>query len=109
MLPVPVEMLALPSQPRPLVSQVLGWLATILGSKHKVSLEEIDIAVKEQASLLKHLAINVALPGQSRAIGVDELMNVLKSWPPLCPCKKVEKQENQKALLVIMVNTGSVF
>ena len=65
--------------------------------------------MKVQASLLKHIAINGALPGQNRAIGVDDLIIVLKSWPPLCPCKKVEKQENHKALLVIMVNIGSAF
>ena len=47
---------------------------------------------------------------QARAgVGVDELMNALKSWPPLCPCKKVEKQETEKELLVIRVNIGSVF
>ena len=95
MLPVRVEMLALPSRSRPVVSQVLQWPAFILGSKHKGSLEEIDIVVKEQASLLNHIAINGAL---------QECAQVT-----LCPCKKVEKQENHKALFVIMVNIGSVF
>ena len=69
--------------------------ASILGSKHKGNLQEIDIVVKEQASLLNHIAINGAL---------QECAQVT-----LCPCKKVEKQENHKALLVIIVNIGSVF
>ena len=53
--------------------------ATVLGSKDKDSLEEIDIVVKEQESPLKHIAINGALPGQSTAIGVNELKKVLES------------------------------
>ena len=69
--------------------------ATVLGSKHKGNVQEIDIVVKEQASLLNHIAINGAL---------QECAQVT-----LCPCKKVEKQENHKALFVIMVNIGSVF
>ena len=69
--------------------------ATVLGSKHKGNVQEIDIVVKGQASLLNHIAINGAL---------QECAQVT-----LCPCKKVEKQENHKALFVIMVNIGSVF
>ena len=53
--------------------------ATVLGSKHKGSLAEIDIVVKEQESPLEDIAINGTLPGQSRAIGVNELKNVIKS------------------------------
>ena len=53
--------------------------ATVLGSKHEGSLAEIDIVVKEQESPLEDIAINGTLPGQSRAIGVNELKNVLKS------------------------------
>ena len=53
--------------------------ATVLGSKHKGSLAEIDIVVKEQESPLEDIAINGTLPGQSRAIGVNELKNVAKS------------------------------
>ena len=89
-----------------LTKVIAQLLAAILGSKYKGSLEEIDIVVKEQASLLKHIAINGTLPGQSRAIGVDELKNVLESCQvhfddlrkaldmaaPLL--KKVEEQEN---------------
>ena len=74
---------------------VAQFPATVLGSKHKGNLQEIDIVVKEQASLLNHIAINGAL---------QECAQVT-----LCPCKKVEKQENHKALFVIMVNIGSVF
>ena len=70
-------------------------LATVSGSKHKGNLQELDIVVKEQAPLLNHIAINGAW---------QECAQVT-----LCPCKKVEKQENQKALLVIMVNIGPVF
>ena len=83
--------------------------ATILASTHKASLEKMDIVGKEQESQLRHISIHGALPGQSRFIGINELKNVLKPLPPLCLCKKVEKQENQKALLVIMENIGSVF
>ena len=62
------------------LSKVIAQLlATILGSKHKGSVEKFDSVVKEQASLLKHIAINGTLPGQSRAIGVNELKNALKS------------------------------
>ena len=53
--------------------------ATVLGSKQKGSLAEIDIVVKEQESPLEDIAINVTLPGQARAIGVKELKNALKS------------------------------
>ena len=49
--------------------------ATVLGSKHKGSLAEIDIVVKEQESPLEDIAITVTLPGQTRAIGVNELKN----------------------------------
>ena len=78
------------------LSKVIAQLpATVLGSKHKGNVQEVDIVVKEQASLLNHIAINGAL---------QECAQVT-----LCPCTKVEKQENQKALLVIMVNIGSVF
>ena len=80
--------------------------ATVLGSKHKGSQEEMDIVVSEQESRLEHIAINGALPGQSTAIGVHELKNVLESCQvhfddlrkaldmaaPLL--KKVEEQEN---------------
>ena len=52
--------------------------ATVLGSKHKGSLAEIDIVEKEQESPLEDIAINVTLPGQTRAIGVNELKNALK-------------------------------
>ena len=53
--------------------------AAVLGSKHKGSLAEIDIVEKEQESPLEDIAINGTLPGQTRAIGVNELKNVLKS------------------------------
>ena len=89
------------------LSKVIAHLpATILGSRHKASLEDMDTVMKERESLLKHKAINGALPGQSTAIGVHELKNVLESCQvhfddlrkaldmaaPLL--KKVEEQEN---------------
>ena len=89
------------------LSKVIAQLlATVLGSKDKGNVEEIDIVVKDQDSLLKHIAINGALLGQSTAIGVNELKNAIEScqvhvgdWgkalymaAPLL--KKVEKQEN---------------
>ena len=55
------------------LSKVIAHLpATILGSRHKASLEDMDIVMKERESLLKHIAINGAVPGQSTAIGVHE-------------------------------------
>jgi hypothetical protein len=39
--------------------------ATVLGSKHRGSLEEIDTVVKEQESLLKHIAITGTFPGKA--------------------------------------------
>ena len=74
--------------------------------KGKESLGEIDVAVKEQESPLKHTAINGALQGPSTAIGVNELKKVTKSFhvrfDGLTKAldmasrgrKKVEKQEN---------------
>ena len=49
------------------LSKVIAQLpATILGSKHRDTLKEIDIiVVKEQASLLKHIDINGTLPSQT--------------------------------------------
>ena len=88
------------------LSKVIAHLPpTVLGSKHKRSLEEIDVGVKEHESMLKHIAINGTLPDQSRAIGVNELKNVIKSFQVLVDdlkkalgmaaplLKKVEKQE----------------
>ena len=44
------------------LSKVIAHLpATILGSRHKASLEDMDIVMKERESLLKHIAINVGL------------------------------------------------
>ena len=89
------------------LSKVIAQLpATVLSSKHKGSREEMDIVVSEQESRLERIAINGALPGQSTAIGVHELKNVLESCQvhfddlrkasdmaaPLL--KKMEKQEN---------------
>ena len=89
------------------LSKVIAQLpATVLSSKHKGSRQEMDIVVSEQESRLEHIAINGALPGQSTAIGVHELKNVLESCQvhfddlrkaldmaaPLL--KKVEEQEN---------------
>ena len=51
------------------LSKVIAQLlATILGSKRKGSLKEIDIVAKEQASLLKHIDVNGTLPGQTRPL-----------------------------------------
>ena len=89
------------------LSKVIAQLpATVLSSKHKGSQEAMDIAAIEQESRLEH--INGALPGQSTAIGVHELKNVLESCQvhfddlkkalgmvtPLL--KKVETQENSR-------------
>ena len=89
------------------LSNVIAQLpATVLGSKDKDSLEEIDTVVKEPESPLKRIAINGTLPGQSTAIGVNELKNVFepchvhfddlkKALDMATPLlKKVEKQEN---------------
>ena len=55
-------------------SKVIAHLpATILGSEHKRNLDEMDTVMKQRESLLTHIAINGALPGQSTAIGVIEL------------------------------------
>ena len=44
------------------LSKVIAHLpATILGSRHKASLEDMDIVMKERESLLKHIAIKVGL------------------------------------------------
>ena len=50
------------------LSKVIAQLpATILGSKRKDTLKDIDIVVvKEQASLLKHIDVNGTLPSQTR-------------------------------------------
>ena len=89
------------------LSKVIAQLpATVLGSKHKGSQEEMYIVVSEQESRLEHIAINGALPGQSTTIGVHELKNVLepcqvhfddlrKALDMAAPLlKKVEEQEN---------------
>ena len=51
-------------------SKVIARLpATILGSRHKASLEDMDIVMKEREPLLKHLAINVGLcPARARPL-----------------------------------------
>ena len=53
---------------------------SVLASKHKLSLEMADIVVKQHEPLLKHIVINGALPGQSRAIGLNDLKHVLESF-----------------------------
>ena len=56
------------------LSKVIAHLpATILGSRHKANLQEMDFVMKEWESLLTHITINGALPGQSTATGVVEL------------------------------------
>ena len=107
MLPVPVGLVALLSRSRPVVSHVFDAkeqdrllckveealkgsyglalslskvTATVLGSKHKGSQEEMDTVVGEQESRLEHIAINGALPGLSTAIGVHALKNVIQSF-----------------------------
>ena len=62
------------------MSKVIARLpATILASRRKASLEEMDIVMKERASLLKDIVVNGTVPGQSSFIGVNELHNVIKS------------------------------
>ena len=89
------------------LSKVIAHLpGTVLGANHRSSLEKMETVGKEQESLLKHIAINGASPGQSKLIGVSELKNVLKSFQmhfddlkkalemasPLL--KKLDRQEN---------------
>ena len=63
------------------LSKVIARLpATILASRRKASLEEMDIVMKERAPLLKHIVVHGTLPGQSSFIGVNELKNVIKSF-----------------------------
>ena len=63
------------------LSKVIARLpATILGSRHRASLEEIDIVMKERASPLNHTVVNGTLPGQSSFIGINDLNNVIKSF-----------------------------
>ena len=54
--------------------------ATILASRRKASLEEMDIVMKERASLLKDIVVHGTVPGQSGFNGVNELNNVIKSF-----------------------------
>jgi len=78
-----------------------------LGFEAQGSLAEIDIVVvKEQESPLEDIAINGTLPGQSKAIGVNELKNVPKPFQvhfgdlkkalgmATSLLKKVDKQES---------------
>ena len=63
------------------MSKVIARLpATILASRRKASLEEMDIVMKERASLLKDIVVHRTGPGQSGFIGVNELNNVIKSF-----------------------------
>ena len=63
------------------MSKVIARLpATILASRRKASLEEMDIVMKERASLLKDIVVHGTGPGQSGFIGVNELNNVIKSF-----------------------------
>ena len=54
--------------------------ATILASRRKASLEEMDIVMKERVSLLKDILVNGTVPGQSSLIGVNELSNVINPF-----------------------------
>ena len=54
--------------------------ATILASRRKASLEEMDAVMKERAPLLKHLVAHGTLPGQSSFVDVNELKDVIKSF-----------------------------
>ena len=54
-------------------------LATALGSNDKVNTQDMEVAVKEQESLLTHIIVNGTLPSQSSFIGVNELKNVINS------------------------------
>ena len=63
------------------LSKVIARLpATILASRRKASLEEMDIVMKERASLLKDIVVHRTVPGQSGFTGVNELNNVIKSF-----------------------------
>ena len=56
------------------LSKVIARLpATILASRRKASLEEMDIVMKERVSLRKHIVVNGTLPGQSSFSGVNAL------------------------------------
>ena len=63
------------------LSKLIAQLpATVLGSNDQVNMQDMEIAVKEQESLLTHIIVNGALPGQSSSIGVNDLTTVIKSF-----------------------------
>ena len=63
------------------LSKVIARLpATILASRRKANLEQLDTAMKERASLLKDILVNGAVPGQCSFVGVNELKNVTKPF-----------------------------
>ena len=65
------------------LSKVIGQFAqlpaSILTSRHKLILDRVDIVRRQQEPLLRHIVIHGALPGQSKAIGLNDLKHMLKS------------------------------
>ena len=66
------------------LSRVIGQFAqlpaSILTSRHKLILDTVDIVRQQQEPLLRHIVIHGALPGQSKAIGLNDLKHMLKSF-----------------------------
>jgi hypothetical protein len=61
------------------IAQFAQLPASILTSRHKLILDTVDIVRQQQEPLLRHIVIHGALPGQSKAIGLNDLTHMLKS------------------------------
>ena len=61
------------------IAQFAQLPASILTSRHKLILDRVDIVRRQQEPLLRHIVIHGALPGQSKAIGLNDLKHMLKS------------------------------
>ena len=62
------------------IAQFAQLPASILTSRHKLILDTVDTVRQQQEPLLRHIAIHGALPGQSKAIGLNDLKHMLKSF-----------------------------
>ena len=61
------------------IAQFAQLPASILTSRHKLILDRVDIVRRQQEPLLRHTVIHGALPGPSKAIGLNDLKHMLKS------------------------------